>query len=852
MEGSPFARPPVSRSGASDGLLLDLRHAIRGLGRTRGFTAVAVLSLAIGIGANAAIFSVIRTLLLDPMIVRAPDELSLIYWTQPGKMSGYNQMNSSGTFDPAKPGNSNYSYPLYEEIKRAASGDIQVAGFNFLREVVVQYADQPALQAGGLMVDGAFFPVVAPAMALGRPLDNRDDVEGGSIAMVLSHGFWLRAFGGDPAIVNKSIRVNGQPGVIVGVTAASFRGITRGGFFPATEVTVPLRAAPALQPGWNVKGESVLRSERQYWVRLIARRPPGADVSTLSQRMIGLIAAHNAPFVKEAAGPPATLFMPGARGLDQTSPDTRRLLFVLMGVVGVVLLIACVNLASLMLARGVARQREMAVKRALGASRRRLIRGLMLEGVLLAVAGGAGGVLLTYWSRKVLTTMLTAGLGTAPMSKQPIEVAVDPLLVLATFGLSLVAALLFSLLPAVRLTRGTNGAEMKHQVVGAPTPKLTIGRLLVALQIGASIPLVVGAILFLRTLSNLGSVDLGFEPRGLVFFRIDPSKSAPSPPEQAEVFQQLINRLSAIPGVSSVSIIQEVLLSGVTSNSTVKIDGKDQRVMINAVGPGFLETMGMRLIAGRAPGIQDRPGAPRVAAINETSAKTFFASASPIGQVIDDNGRPLEIVGVINDSVYARQREPVKPTLFFSALQAQGWSGHNIVMRTNLPLDVLDSQVRRAVTEVRRDLPVPQILSQVAQIQESTMRERVFTEMLMLFGGFALLLACIGLHGVTSYSVARRTSEMGIRLALGAQRRQVLWLVQRQVIVLAVAGLAIGVPLALMAAPLVGALLFGVAPTDYAAIATAGAVMLFVAIGAGFMPARRAARLDPLKALRTE
>lgn len=496
----------------------------------------------------------------------------------------------------------------------------------------------------------------------------------------------------------------------------------------------------------------------------------------------------------------------------------------------------------------------MAVKRALGAGRARLVRGLLMEGLLLATAGGTGGLVLTFWSRKALTTILTAGIGTAPLAAQPLELSVDPSLVAATFGLAMVAALLFSLLPALRLTRGSAGAEMKHQVVGAPTPKLTIGRLLVALQIGASIPLVVGAMLFLRTLANLGAVELGFNPHGVVFFRVDPAKAVVDPVAQAAMYQNLLNRVQSISGVTSASLVENVLLSGWTSNTRMTIGAEKTEFSpyANAVGPGFLDTMGMRLIAGRAIGVQDRTGAPDVGVLNQTAAKAMFGETAPIGQVVSAFQRKIEIVGVVSDSLYDKQRGAVRPTMFDSALQRAGYGGHHIVLRTTVPVDAIEPELRRAVADVSRDLPVPQIKTQVAQMQESTIRERVFTQVLTMFGGFALLLACIGLHGVTSYSVARRTSEMGIRLALGAQRRQVLWLVQRQVLLLAVAGVLIGVPLALLAAPFVGSLLFGVAPTDYAVIAIAAAVMLLVATGAGLMPARRAANLDPLKALRTE
>lgn len=843
----------IPGSGARDGWLLDVRQALRVLGRARGFTAVAVLSLGIGIGANAAIFSVIRTLLLDQMAVRAPEELSLLYWAQPGKRD-VSAMMSSGSRDPVTgvSRSSNVSYRVYEDIRRAAPAGVQAAGFNFLREIVVQYADQPALQGGALMADGQFFSVLSPDFALGRGLTDADDVEGGTVAVVLSHAFWLRAFGGDPAVLNAPIRVNGQPGVIVGVTAAAFAGFTRGGFFPVADVTVPLRAAPALQPAWNQNGQSVLRSDRLQWVRVLLRRAPNTDLAPAANAFALAIAAGNAPFAQDAAGAATVFFDSAARGLDQTRADTRQLLFVLMGVVGVVLLIACVNLASLMLARGVARQREIAVKRALGAGRARLIRGLLIEGLLLALAGGTLGLLLTFASRASLTSILTAGIGTAPLSRQPIKVSIDPALVAATFGVSVVASLVFSLLPALRLTTRARGAELRHAVLGGTTAKLTLGRLLVALQIGATVPLVVGAILFLRTLANLGGIDLGFNPQNLVLFSVDAAKVAATPAEQSAVYVSLQNHLAAIPGVTSTTMIENVLLSGITSNARIEWNGKPSSISINAVGPGFLETMGMRLVAGRAPGLQDRPGAQPVVALNETAARTLFGDVPPVGQLLKSGGQTLEVVGVVSDSRYERPRDQIKPVMFPSALQRPAFGGHTQVLRTTLPVDAIEPEIRRAVAAVQAGLPVPQVRTQVAQLQESTMRERVFTQMLSLFGAFALLLACIGLHGVTSYSVARRTSEMGIRLALGAQRRQVLWLVQRQVIVLAAIGLVIGVPLALLAAPLVGTLLFGVAPNDYMTIGVAGAVMLLVATAAGLLPARRAANLDPLKALRTE
>ena len=837
------------------GLIGDLRHTLRGLAASRTFTIVAVLSLAIGIGANAAIFSVIRVLILDRLPVRDPEQLSLVYWHQPGKFP-ISQMNSSGYQDPVTGLSlrSNYSYPIYRQLRAAAPPGVQLFGFNFLREVAVQSADQPAISAGGLLADGAYFPALGVQMAIGRAIGEQDDQAGARLVAVLSHAFWMRAFGGDPAIVGRSIRVNSLPAEVIGVSAAAFRGLSKGGFFPQTEITLPLGAAERLSPRWTPAGQSLFASERHFWVRVMARTSEAIDTARVGRDLAPVVGSRLAPLVTEpAAGSTSVTLIDGSRGIDQTSNETKRLLFILMGVVGVVLVIACVNLASLTLARGVARQREVAVRRALGARRAQLVRGLLLEGLVLAIAGGASGLLLTWWSRRILTTILTAGLGTAPLSTQPLEVTVDVRLAAVTLAASVVAALLFSLLPAIRLTRRDGGtADLRQQVVGARTPKLTFGRALVALQIAVSVPLLVGALLFLRTMNNLGGVELGFDPEGIVFFKLDPGAMGAPEPQHAALYLELLTRLASVPGVSSTTLIENALLSGWTSNNRVTVDGREQHLYMNAVGPGFLDAMGMRLLTGRAPGVQDGPGAPPVAAINETAARQLFGDASPVGRTIVSGSRTLQIVGVVSDSLYDRQRAAVRPTMFDSALQRSGYGGHHIVLRTTMPAHVVEPAVRRAIADVHRDLPVPAIKTQVAQMEEMTIRERVFTQLLTLFGAFALLLATVGLHGVTSYSVARRTNEIGVRIALGAERRQVLWLIERQVVVLAIAGLAIGVPIAIALAPAVGSLLFGVAPTDAGVIALSAGIMLVVALAAGLFPARRAAALDPLKALRAE
>lgn len=833
------------------GIGMDVRHVWRGLAASKAFTAVAVLSLAIGIGANAAIFSVIRTLLIDPMAVPAPHELALVYWHQPGTLS-VSSMNSSGHQDPDSglPYRSNVSYPIYQSMRAAAPAGMALSAFNFLRDVTVSMGDQPALMAGGLVADGAYFSVLRPRMELGRALGAADDRPGAPLVAVLSHAFWRRAFGGDPGVIGRQIRVNGVQTAIVGVTAAEFRGLSKGGFFPQTEVTLPMAAVGELQPQWG-DGSPLLASDRHHWVRVLVRHTGDAGSTAVTAPLASVIPGHVAPFVSGDAAPARVLLLNAARGLDQTRPEMRRMLFVLMGVVGVVLLIACVNLAGLMLARGVARQREMAVRRALGASRVRLVRGLLIEGLMLALAGGGAGVLLTFWGSGVLATALTTGLATGPFGRQPLSVTVDAALVLTTFGLSLIAALIFSLLPAARLTRVSQAAQLKHHAAGAAAPRMTLGRVLVAAQVGISVPLLVCALLLLRTVSNLGAVDVGFQPEGLAYFRLDMTAARLPEAGQRAMYQRILNAVQAVPGVTSVTSIENVLVSGLTSNTNVTVNGTSQSLYTNAVGPGFLETMGMRLLAGRAPGLQDVAGAPPVGVLNETAARTLFGDTPPIGQTLTLGRRQVQVVGIVSDSLYDGQRAGVRPTLFDSALQRQGFTTH-VVVRSAIPVAQLAPELTRAVAGVSLALPAPDVRSQVAQIEDRIARERVFARLLTIFGAFALLLASIGLHGVTAYSVSRRTNEIGVRMALGAAPRQVLWLVQRQVAWLGVAGLMVGVPLGFAASPLLGTLLFGVAPSDGWTMGMAAMVMLGVALLAGYLPARKAARMNPLTALRRE
>jgi predicted permease len=830
----------------------DLRYVFRVLGRSPGFVVVAVVSLAVGIGANAAMFSMVRSLLMEPLPVDAPKELALVAWRRDVDVDIW-QNNSTSYPDPEGGGRyrSNFSSGIYESLRAGAPTGVRLFAFSFRRGLSVGLMDAPPLVAGGLLADGSYSSTLRVEMALGRPLTEADNQPDAPLVAVLSHAFWMRAFGGDPAIVGRAVRVNGLPAEVVGVTAKGFRGMSRGGFFPQTEVTVPLAAQQRVDDPAGTRGDTPhAEDDQMFWVRVMARIPDGVSWTSVEQTLRGAFVAQVSP-ANTPQGPPAEVgLLPGDRGAQPVGGSRARHLWILFAVVGVVLLIACVNLATLMLARGVARQREMAVRKALGGGRIRLVRQTVLESLVLAGAGTMAGLVLALVTRHVLSYMVSSSMGSG-FGTIVVEGAVDPAVVALAALLGVGATVLFGLLPALRLSDVDPMTWLKHRAAGS-TPRLTAGRLLLAMQIAVSVPLVVGAALFLRTLSNLGSVDLGFDPRGMVMFQIDPAYTQRPEEEHSRLYQEILAGVSRVPGVTSSTLMENAFLTGITSNSRIDVNGVEHRLYMNAIGPDFLETTGMRLLAGRMPGIQDGPGSPRVGVVNEKAVAELFGGASPVGQMLNLGSREIQVVGVINDGRYAELRGEVQPTLYPSALQRSGYGGHHIVLRTAAPLSRLEADIKQAIVQADSDLPVPMIQSQTAQLAEASARERLFTQLLTLFGGFALLLASIGLHGVAAYTVTRRTGEFGVRVALGARPGQLQWLVLRQVLVLAGLGLLAGVPASLAAGPVVGSLLYDVAPNDALTIVLASTVMVAVALAAGYWPARRAATMDALDALREE
>ena len=544
--------------------------------------------------------------------------------------------------------------------------------------------------------------------------------------------------------------------------------------------------------------------------------------------------------------------LPGGRGVDELSRRAAQPVRILTGVVAIVLLLACVNLANLMLARGVARTKEISIRLALGSGRVRLVRQALIESLVLASAGAAIGVWIGVFGGRALLHMLTASAGPIAMTLD-----VNWRLLALTAAIACIATVCFSVFPALRLGRRDIARMMKSAAGGsAGAPRLRPATVLMAVQVAVSVPLVAGAAIFLQTVHNLGRVDLGFNPDRLVSFRIDPSLSGYERAHVEQIYDRILDRVRATPGVSSTTLVSDPLLAGTSSNTTVTLDdGSKRDIYFNRIGPDYFATMGIQLIAGRGVDVRDRTEATRVIVINEGAAIALFGNQPPLGRRLKLFGADTEVVGVVRDTKYDSVRKAAAPTMFLPFLQTSvplTLGAMHVVVRTNVAPAELTDALRRAVADVDRDVPVSRMKTQTDQIRQSLATEFAFTRLLLAFAAFALFLACIGLHGLTAYAVTRRTSEIGLRIALGAQRADVLWLILRQVVVVTGVGLVVGNPLAIAGGKTVASLLYGVKPLDPASLAIATIVMTVVAGLAAYVPARRAARLDPLAALRVD
>jgi len=839
-----------------ENLARDLRFGVRQLLRSPSLTIIAIVSLALGIGANTAIFTVAKKVLLDTLPIRNPHELRLLTW-----VSGHQQpvppvwgdVSSSATGGLRSTA---FSYPMFEELRKKTNVFQDLIAFKDI-SLTMTLDGSPELIAGE-MVSGDAFNGLGIEPILGRPITAADDAgPGKGPVAVISEAYWATRFGRSHSVLGKTIFVNGVPVTIVGVSPARFTGLQIG---EQTNIFVPLTMQPLLVPREQLTtsgSSSLLNNPQSWWVLILARLRPAVPEAQ-AQAALDLVLRQTALATLPKAEGMDQFHLklePGSRGLDYLRGGFAKPSYVLLALAGLVLLLACVNLANLLLARAATRQREISTRLALGARRRHILRQVLLESLLLSSAGGVAGLALGYLVRNAIPRLLAA-------PGQPASMLVDfDWTVLAfTVGVSLLTGLLFGIVPAWQATRIETNTVLKNASHATTHRRgMGLGKGLVVLQIALSTLLLIGAGLFARTLVNLSRTPLGFRSDHMLLFRLNPPRTRYSDTKMTELYRQLEEKLAAIPGVRSVTMSNIAIIGDGHSGSTFHVSGEPVpqeavRVQTNSVGVNFFSTLGIPILQGRGFDAHDTPTSPKVAVINRALARQFFPNEDPIGKSFEadaeDVAEPIQIVGIAADTRYADLRTNTPPTFYLPYVQKLLVGRMVVEVRTASEPGSVLSQVRTVVASLDRDLPLIDVRTMTEQIKSTMSEERMFAQLTSGFGVLALVLACIGIYGIMSYTVARRTSEIGIRMAMGAQAAQVLAMVLREVSWLAIAGIAVGVCGALVLARLISAMLYGLKPSDPLTLVCSSALLIILAMAAGFGPARRASRIDPIRAMR--
>ena len=823
-----------------ESILHDLRFGVRLLIKNPGFTLVAALSLALGIGANTAIFSLLDALLLKPLPVKQPEQLVIV-----------------GVDTPSQPGRgfSLFSYPVFREMREKNSVFSGMFARSGLQMSLSGNGQTERVQ--GEVVSGNFFSTLGVGPLLGRLLTEADDqTPGAHPVAVISFNFWQRRFGADSHIVGKTISLNGYPFTIIGVAQQGFHGVEVG---VAPDVRIPLMMDGQVRPR---PGVSIFEQRGSWWLTVMARLNPGISIERAQAATDTIYQIAREPDVRRNKGDTIDdrnfralrIHLDSAKtGASNLSREFSQPLVVLMCLVGVTLLIACLNVANLLLARATARQKEIAVRLALGAGRFRLARQLLTEGLLLSALGGSLGLLFARWVTDVLLGFLLKG--------RALEIKPDMRMLGFTLGVTLLSALLFGLAPALQATRPNLIPALKNEtaVVSSIGRRWELRRLLVILQVALSLVLLVGAGLFARSLQNLKMVDIGYHTDQVITMAIDPAQNGYKIERLRNFYGQLSERLVALPGVKTITFTRNAPMSGLFSRFGIEVPGYQPRpgeemaVLFNQIGPQFFATFGAPLLLGREFTTQDSPESPKVVIVNQSLSRYFFGAENPIGRRITlENYKDLEIVGVVADAKYRNLKEDSPRTAYIPYSQYDQLEKRILCVRATGDADALVAAIRREVRSLDPNLPVFNVKTFAEHVNESISRERLVALLSSFFGFFALLLAALGLYGVMTYAVTLRARELGIRLALGAQARDVLRLIVKQGMKLAGLGVASGLIVALGVTRLTKSLLFGVSPTDLLTFLGTGLLLVTVALLACYIPARRATKVDPLTALRHE
>jgi predicted permease len=832
-------------------LAQDLRFAARSFRKSPVFVAVAVFSLALGIGANTAIFTLVDQLLLRLLPVKDPEQL-VLFW---GRGPHYGSNN----------GRYKLSYPMYEDFR----DHNQVFSGMFCRwdTNLSISSDGKTERVDGELVSGSYFPVLGVGAALGRVFTPDDDkIVGGHPYAVISYRYWISRFAADPNVIGKKILVDGYPLTIIGVSQAGFDGTDTGS---SPQVRVPIMMQAQMSP--TMAEYNGMKNRRSRWVNVFGRLKPGVSLKQaqaelepyfhqiLAMEITEKAFAQTAPETRQKFLTMWLELRPAEKGDSGLRRQFASPLLVLTAVVGLVLLIACANVANLLIARATARQKEIAVRLALGASRSRIISQLLVESLALALAGGIAGLALAAWMDKALVNFLPTGSSSITISTIP-----DWRILAFNLAVSLLTGIIFGLVPALQSTRPQLAGTLKDQVGSiAGGASVGIRKALVAAQVTLSLLLLIGAGLFIRSLQNLKDLDPGFHTANLLGFAIDPPLNGYKQERSLDLYRQLRENLDSIPGVESASLAIMPVLSGNEWDSSMAVEGFQAKPTeqpdphMQFISPDYFKTMNIPMLLGRDFRMTDGRGAPEVCIVNERFARRYFKDGNALGKHIGMGGDPgtklnIEIVGIVRDTKYESMRDEIPVEVYRPYHQMPFVLGMYAYVRTARQPEQVFSSIRQVVNNLDSNLPVFEMKTIEAQMEESLITERLVATLSTGFGILATILAAIGLYGVMAYMVAQRTREIGVRMALGAASTDVVWLVMKEVLLLAGIGIAIGLPAAWGLTRMVKSQLYGIQPNDALTIVAATLGIALVALLAGYVPARRATLVDPMLALRWE